>query len=168
MKKDDDLEAWIPLEDYIIGGVRKTKSRGVHALDKNPASIPEGWIALEDHTLHGVRIEREVANDEAFIDRLKPLPPPPDVPHEAYWTIFDALQEVWAMPGSKSAVFMRLTVMTMVDQADRASGRISETEFKRRQAAIEEIRLQYAARAEEATNWFLENRFRLFETLPNA
>ncbi|MBF0163416.1 MAG: hypothetical protein HQM01_02730 [Magnetococcales bacterium] len=168
MKRDDDLDAWIPLEDYIIGGVRHTRSREVHELDKNPAEIPERWVALEDHALHGMRMVREVANDEAYIDRLKPAPPPPDVPREAYWTIFDALHEVWSMPGSKSAVFMRLSVMTMADRADRASGRISETEFQRRQAAIEEIRLQYAARAEEVNNWFLENRFRLFETLPNA
>ncbi|MBF0212849.1 MAG: hypothetical protein HQM00_04690 [Magnetococcales bacterium] len=168
MKKDPNLDGWISLEEYLVDGVRKPKTRVVHPVGKHPGKLPETWVAYDDHVLRGVRKVRETANDEAYIDRLKPAPPPQEVPDEAYLTIFDALQDVWAVPASKGAVFTRLAMMNMADRADWSAGRITETEFKRRQAAIEEIRVHYATRAEEATEWFLNHRFRLFETLPDA
>ncbi|MBF0342486.1 MAG: hypothetical protein HQL95_16195 [Magnetococcales bacterium] len=167
MKRDPRLDAWIPLEDYIVNGERKPRSRPVQ-MGKHPVSLPETWVGYEDHVLRGVRKLIETPEDEAFIDRLKPLPPSPEVPEEAYMNIFDALQEVWALPGSNSAVFRRLNMMAVEDRIEWSSGRIGDAEYQRRQKVIEEIRLQYAARAEDATNWFLEHRFRLFETLPNA
>ncbi|MBF0613689.1 MAG: hypothetical protein G8237_10260 [Magnetococcales bacterium] len=168
MKKDPKLDAWIALDDYILNGTRKPKSRIVHQIGKHPAPLPDTWVNYEDYLLHGVRKKHVIPEDEAFIDPLKPPPPPQEVPEEAYLTLFDALQEIWAVPSSRGAVFSRLTMMGMADLADWQEGRITESEFKRRQSAIEEIRLHYAVRAEEATEWFLNQRLRLFETLPNA
>ncbi|MBF0272725.1 MAG: hypothetical protein HQL98_11755 [Magnetococcales bacterium] len=168
MKKDPKLDGWISLEEYLVDGVRKPKTRIVHPVGKHPGPMPDTWVSYDDHVLRGVRKTRETANDEAFIDRLKPAPPPPEVPEEAYQTAFDALQEVWAVPSGNGAVFTRLKILALGDRADWSAGRITEVEYKRRQAAIEEIRIHYAMRAEEATEWFLDHRFRLFETLPNT
>ncbi|MBF0627271.1 MAG: hypothetical protein HQL91_03530 [Magnetococcales bacterium] len=168
MKKDPSLDAWIPLEDYLLDGVRKPKSRVVHPIGRHPGPLPDTWVTFEDYALRGVRKSRPTAHDAAYIDRLIPPARPPEVPDEAYQNAFEALQEIWSVPATTGAVFTRLNMMSLADRADWAEGRITESEFKRRQNAIEEIRVHYAMRAEEATEWFLTHRFRLFETLPNA
>ncbi|MBF0428269.1 MAG: hypothetical protein HQL94_05050 [Magnetococcales bacterium] len=167
MKKIPNKEAWIPMADYVHHGVRKPQSRPVYHFGKTPAPLPETWVSLEDYTLHDIR-KFHIPTNESFISRLKPPPAQAEIPKEAYLTIFDALQEVWAMPKPNGAVFSRLNSIRATDQTEWAAGRIPAEELERRQKTVDAIRTQFAAQAEEATEWFLNNRFRLFDTLPNA
>lgn len=168
MKKVPKQSAWIPIADYMERGVRKPKTRiNPFADQRYAATFPETWVALEDHHLRGITKKRHPTND-AFIQRLKPLPPASDTPPEAYLTIFDALQEIWAVPKPNGAVFSRLKSMHEADRKEWNTGRIDDEEYLRRQDALMAIRVEYAAQAEGVTEWFLQNRFRLFSTLPNA
>ncbi|MEO5330465.1 MAG: hypothetical protein H7839_00460 [Magnetococcus sp. YQC-5] len=167
MTHNPKQDAWIPMADYLYRGVRKPKQRRHAVATKTGSPLPQTWVSLEDHTLHGIRKQQQTSNEE-YIQRLKPMPPPPKIPPEAYQTLFDALQEIWALPKSNGPVFSRLRAIQATDQKERATGRITEEEYLRRTAALDAIRTQFAIQAESVTEWFLNNRLRLFDTLPNA
>ncbi|MBF0425192.1 MAG: hypothetical protein HQL66_05190 [Magnetococcales bacterium] len=161
---------WIDLRDYMLNGVRKESLRQT-STDFGLPAPPDTWVDLRAFAVDGVRPVKRKKRIEAPPPPPSPPKAPPPTreppPPEHYWTIFQALAEVYAALDPRGPVSQELERMLALARQKHREGVLPLSEIERFSRALEEIRTDYALGSEGVVDWYLENYFRLFHTEPH-
>ncbi|MBF0162186.1 MAG: hypothetical protein HQL88_07850, partial [Magnetococcales bacterium] len=152
-------QSWVPLRDYLVGGVRPAKKAPQPVRDP---SLPATWVSAWDYWVQGVR-KPPAIDERTTIVALKPVPPAPPPVAELWLTEEDVIADIQAI-FARSLVPMKVEEMRYANQQERVRGEIADEEWQYREARLEEMQEEHFVRLEEIVQWYVDNYFREFET----
>ena len=154
-------ESWIPLNEFILNGVRTGKKPAHAGLNTDLPPPPAGWVDVADYLLEGNRPATRAVL--AARERNRPPPPPePPPPPPPRQNVLEAMTAVYAKLGGQHPLLSRLERMAAQDRKELARGLISAETGKSRAVALAILRDAHARQLEEIRDWYLQRYFELF------
>lgn len=165
MKANEIENAWIPMQDYVVGGVRKKREPNP-SLIKSSSIHPnnENWISVSDYWLKGAKSTFGPLEEEDPYIRLIPELEKKPTPLEAWWTVYSVLAEIYKVLDSEGGMNPRLDAMRRENQKDLNIKLISSETYRQRESILDGIRERHLIEMDNAVSWYLDTFFRLFES----
>ncbi|MEO5339628.1 MAG: hypothetical protein H7837_03775 [Magnetococcus sp. MYC-9] len=148
---------WIPLRDYLTGGVRLPRQAPAPT---DLQGVPDTWVPLWDYWIEGVRKARPL-DEKTTIVYLKDPKSRKPVAAEAWLTVDEVIADIQAI-FALSNVPPRVEDLRLANQQELTRGEISEEEWQYRDARLEEIQEGHFIRLEEIVQWYVDAYFRDF------
>lgn len=147
--------AWVPLRDYLLGGVRPPRQARSHTM---AGFMPSNWVSAWEYWVDGVRKPVQVDEKNSIVV-LKPPPLQKPLPPEVWLTGDDVIADIQSV-FARSVVAFKVEDLHAVNQQELEQGEITEEEWQYRSARLEEIQEEHFVRIEEIVQWYVDHYFR--------